>query len=786
MNNIIRFLKTGMKSLKRERFFAWVNILGLSIGMFCFLITALYVKDELTHDKWHDNADRIYFPQQGMVTPNGTMNLLPSFAVGAAWKEESPGVEEVVNISIAKTKKYKVNQTEFETKKLFYSTSELFKVFDFTLSDGNEETALAEPNSVVISHEMAKKHFRGSNPLGDFIEIEGLGSYKVTGVLNKIPSNSHLHFEFVIPIDFNKGDYQGLETNWQFGSGLFYLLVAENYSLDKLKEDTEAIFKKNKEKHADFEFSFTKFSELYLSGRTTRSGSGMFGGQERYIIIFSVVGTLILLVASFNYINLTTSRSFARAKDLVVRKILGASKVRLIAYQMGETFFLSILALVIAIISLEVSLPGLNRLIGKNLSLDISTDPSLLLIPTALLLLVVVLSGIYPALIGSKLNLLNALKGGSPKTKGSVIRKGLTVIQFAICTGVLASALIIRSQANYLIQKDLGYNTENLLTIDVRRGDMFDKYQALKNELLRSTQIEMVSSGPIPQAGGALIFNLGEAKTSQFVSFGSADKEFVEIGGLEIITGNSFSALEESELTNAVLINEAALSLFDLSLEEAVGQILPDSEYKIAGVLADFHFSSVKSKINPIVIPYDPTQLGNLLIRYKAGNKDDVLAYAERQWDELGATAPFKHKLIDTYFDSAFQREETLVAIFDGLTVMLIVIATLGLFALAIFEGQLREKELSIRKVLGASQLALIKNLNLRFLSLILIAFLVAIPTTQYLIGGWLDSFAYRIESTALIYGVASGVVILLAFILLTVQGAISVKKNPAEVLRSE
>lgn len=788
MNNILQFLKSGMKSLKRERFFGVVNILGLSIGMFCFLITALYVKDELTHDKWHELSDRIYLPQQGLVTPNGTMNLLPAYATGAAWKAESPGVEEVVNISFAKTHKYAVKDIQFETKSLFYTTGAIFKVFDFTLNVGDEETALAEPNSVVISEDVARKHFRGQNALGELIEIDGLGAYRVTGVLNKIPTNSHLQFEFIIPIDFSKGAYKGLETDWQFGQGLFYLLIDENYSLDQLKTDTEAIFAKYKNGNSRFEFSFSKFSELYLLGRTDRSGSGMFGGQERYIIIFSVVGTLILLVASFNYINLTTSRSFARAKDLVVRKILGASSTRLIGFQIGETLFMSILALVVAIISLEIALPSLNSLIGKNLSVDIGNDPSLLLLPVLLLLLVVMLSGIYPALIGSKLNLLNTLKGNSPKAKGSIIRKGLIILQFAICTGVLASALIIRSQANYLIQKDLGYITENLLTIDVRRGDMFGKYQAFKSELQRSTQIEMVSSGPLPKSAGAMILDIGEGenKTSQFVSFSPADKDFVQIGGLKVLSGQSFSELDESELENAALINEAALALFDLDLEGAINHVIPGSNAKVVGVLKDFHFNSTKNTISPLLILYDPSELSNVLIRYKAGNIDGVLAHAEQQWDELGATEPFEYKLIDTYFESAFKREETLVSIFDGLTIMLILIATLGLFALAVFESQLREKELSIRKVLGASQMALIKKLNLRFLGLILIAFLVAIPITQYLISGWLESFAYRIESTSIIYTVSAGIVLLLAFSMLTIQGVISVKKNPADILRNE
>jgi putative ABC transport system permease protein len=339
-----------------------------------------------------------------------------------------------------------------------------------------------------------------------------------------------------------------------------------------------------------------------------------------------------------------------------------------------------------------------------------------------------------------------------------------------------------------LVQKDLGYNTENLLTIDVRRGGMFGKYQAFKNELERSTQIEMVSSGPLPKSNGVMILDIGEGenKTSQFVSYGSADKEFVEIGGLKLISGQSFSQLDESQLENAALINEAALALFDLDVEGAINQVLPGSTAKVVGVLQDFHLNSTKNAISPLLILYGPTNLSNILIRYKAGNVDNVLEYAEQQWDELGATAPFKYELIDTYFEDAFKREETLVSIFDGLTIMLVLIATLGLFALAVFEGQLIEKELSIRKVLGASQASLIKRLNLRFLSPILIAFLVAIPITQYLIKGWLESFAYRIESTSMIYTVSAGVILLLSFSMLTIQGMIGVRKNPVDVLRNE
>lgn len=788
MNKIGYFLKQGIKGLKRERFFALVNILGLSLGMFCFLVSSLYVKDELTHDKWHKNAERIYLPQQSLITGNGSINLMPSYAIGPAWKAESPGVLDVVNISFAKSSKYTVNGVEYNTDELFYSSSALFTVFDFSLKFGDEMEALEEPNGIVVSHEMARKHFRSQNPLGEFIDLEGLGIYQVTGVLDKIPSNSHLQFEFIIPIDFTKGDYKDLETNWQFGSGLHYLLLAENYSIQQLSEDTKALLKKNKDQRSEFEFTFNKFSELYLKGRTVRNTSGMFGGQEKYIIIFSIVGVLMLLVASFNYINLTTSRSFSRAKDLVVRKILGASRGRLVRFQLGETLFVAILALILTIISLEGTLPSINNLIGKNLSLDIGADPSVLFLPIAVLLIVVLLSGIYPALVASKFNLADSLKGNSPKAKGTIIRKSLMVLQFAICTGVLASALVIRYQANYMIEKDLGYNTQNLISIDLRRGNMYDKKSAFKSELERSSQIELISSGPIPSSGGALIMDIGEGeeKTQQFISFGSADTGFIKIGGMEMVAGSDFSAFEESQLENAVMINEAALNLFGLDIEDAINQVIPNTKYKLVGVIKDYHFSSTKSKISPLLINYDLEQISNLLLRFKAGNKDNVIAHAQTIWDDLGATEEFKYNLIETHFDDAFEREEALVSIFDGLTVMLILIASLGLFGLSVFESQLKEKEMSIRKVLGASQLMLIQYLNRNFLFLIGFALVIAVPVTQYMITGWLEDFPYRIESTYSIFAISCGIVLGLALLMLTFQGVRTARKNPVDVLRNE
>ena len=788
MNKVSQFLNSGIKSLRREKYYALINILGLGLGIFCFLLTSLYVKDELTHDKWHTNAEKIYLPQQIMETGSGSIMLMPSFAIGQGWVDEVPGVKDVVNISSDETRKYKTKGEEFETKQLVFTTSALFRIFDFKLNQGDPEKALEQPDGVVISSEMARKHFRGQNPMGEIIEIDGLGSYQVTGVLQPIPSNSHLQFEFILPIDFTKAPYKGLENNWQFGSGMHYLLLEDNYDLDQLAKETSEMIKKRTGNAEALPFQFNKFSELYMSGKAMRSGNSMFGGQSKYVVIFSIVGVLMLLVASFNYINLTTSRSFARAKDFAIRKVVGASKTRLILIQIGETFFIAIIGLLLAIIALEMALPSINQLIGKNLSLQIQRDPSVLVLPAGVLLIVMLMSGLYPAFIGSKFNLSNTLKGKLPNSKGAVIRKVLIVVQFTICTGVLASALIIRFQSQHMINMDLGYNQQNIINIEMRVSGAFEKMDAFRNELQRSTLIEDIASGPIPNSGGAMIIDIGEEenKSQQFFSFSAADKGFVRIAGLEMLAGRSFENLEDSELENAVLVNEVAVEMLGWSPEDAINQKIQDTDMRIVGVFKNYHLTSAKSKISPQIVNYNSEQLANVLLRYKAGDQEKVVAHVERIWEELGISSPMKYKVIEHAFDNAFKREEALISIFDGLTVMLISVAGLGLFALAVFESQIKEKELCIRKVLGASPFVLLKSLNRNFLLLIVLAMLISIPITQYLISGWLEGFPYRIDSTTSYFLISSGFVLVIALVMLSIQGISSIRKNPAEILRNE
>ncbi len=787
MNRVKLFLKNGLRTIKRERLFAAINILGLSLGIFCFLLTALYVKNEVSHDRWHANAEQIYLPQQTVATANGNMNLLPSFAIGKAWKEQSPGVVNSVNISYASTKTYIVNDVEFKSELVHFTTSALFEIFDFSLVLGNEKTALESPSNVVISKELAEKHFDGINPMGESIEVKGLGTYTVAGVLDKIPSNSHLVFEMLLPIDFNKGSYKDLENNWRNGNGLHYLQLAEGYSLEKLNEETIEIYKKGSGRDAAVDFQFTKFTDLYLNGQTVRDAEGMFGGQKKYITVFSVIGLLMLLVASFNYINLTTSRAISRSKELAIRKVVGAGRKRLIWMQLGETFFLGTLSLVLAIISLEIFLPGINNLVGARLDFNVSEDPILLALPVGALLLIVLTSGIYPAIIGSRFDMASLLKGSKAKSSGSFIRRSLIVLQFAICCGVLASALIIRGQANYMINKDLGFYTENIMSINMSNPGLWDDYEQVKAELSRSPLINGVSGAPIPRASSAMIFDVGEGddKQQQFAMLGYAVKGYVDFFGLNLLAGNTFDMLPEVEPKKSLMVNEAVVKVLGLTNEEAIGYEIIKGK-PIVGVLEDFHLSAAKNKIMPLLIEYNPESVPLLSLKFMNGNKEKVEAFAQQVWTDLGATRAFSYQLLDSLYQDSFVKEKTLVKIFNGLTLMVVCVACLGLFAVALLESQLKEKEMGIRKVLGATPMILMRKLNARFFILLMISLLVAFPSTQYLIGSWLDSFPYRIDGIYPFFIMASVIVVSIALLVLGVQGLKVINKNPTSVLRDQ
>lgn len=784
------FLKTGYRGFKRQKLYSLVNLLGLAIGMFCFLITALYVKDELTFDRWHENADNIFMSSLEMQREDGEkFNVRPSYALLKALKEESSEVISAVNISRNNWRFYQLGEDWVETSQFFYSSPELFEVFDFSLKYGDETTALSDPSDVVISSELAESLFSGENPLNKMISIRGQGELKVVGVLNPIPTNSHLRFDILASINHPDSRYKDSEGEWVYGTGYNYFLLKEGFELDKLYEDTKTILARNGVEDIAANYEFLKFSDLYLNQQTERFNRDMFGGQMKYVYIFSLIGTLILLVACFNYINLTTSASISRSKEMGIRKVIGASKSSLVSSKMVETLFVSFWSLVLAIIAVEMTLPYINSLIGKSLSFNLLQSPSQLVLPLVLLNIVMLISGIYPAFVLSSVNLSTVLRGAQPKTKAGVFKKSLIVFQFIICSGLLIAALAIRSQADFLIHMDKGFNEENIISMRVRQEGQTLEYDVLKNKLESIPQIEVVTSATLPIFPPPPPPTMVEVEGRRFaMTFltGYADKNFNEVFQLEFLEGVDFTEVPGSELENAAIINETAKK--KLALNPALGAKLPNGR-KVVGVVRDFFFDTAKSEIQPASFIYSPRNFWEVQFSFRAGNKADVMAQVEiLMKEEFGLkSAPNMTELKTiTQGFNFYEAEATLKTIFNILTGMVILVAFLGLFAMATFESNAREKELGIRKVLGANYFHILKTLNRHFLGLMILAFVVSVPTTFYLVEKWLQAFPYRIEGLESFGFSSIAIIVFIAAVILGAHSYLSTRKNPTEVLRNE
>lgn len=782
---MISFFKTGLRTLKREKFFTLINLIGLSIGMFCFLVTALYVRDEVTHDKWHQNADNIYMSTMKLQREDGEpFDIRTSSALMEVLKEESSGLLEAVSISVEIWSSYQVND-EWVRAPIVSSSPELFQVFDFGLKFGNKELALTDPSQVIISAEIAESLFPGINPVGETVTFRH-EVLKVGGVLNPIPKNSHLQFDFITAMTDDDPIYDSSELDWLTGGNYSYFLLKEGYDGERLLSDAKRILARQGITNQADGLNFLKFADLYLDGKTGRyDNENLFGGQRKYLYIFSLVGGLILFVACFNYINLTTARSFSKVKQMGIRKVMGASRNRLVISQMGETFALAFCALVIAIIGLELLLPFAQPLIGKELEFNFLNAPQLILLLFSVLILVVLISGIYPALTLSSFNISGVLRGNLPQSKVSFLRKSLFVLQFTICSGLLITALVIRGQANYLIELDKGFNEENIMSMSLyQEGQKLD-YQTVRNSLEAIPQIENVTSSPLPQFLPAppSMLKFNGLMVPITINSGAVDLDFNDLFELEILEGGDFENIPKSALDSVAIINETAKK--KLGLNPAIGAKMPDGK-TVVGVVKDFHYTSAKQVIEPAELYYNPKEFHNVQFSYRVGDREAVKSQVALALNKMGVKAAPNLQEIKGYFAYAYKREAQLVTIFDLLTGLVVVVAFLGLFALSTFENKLREKEIGIRKVLGATYLNLIQTLNKRFTWLIVLAITVAVPITKYGVEQWLSDFPYRQDSLNLYFISAIVIVGFIAFSVLGLHSYFSAQKNPMDVLRNE
>jgi putative ABC transport system permease protein len=788
------YLRTAIRNLRKNRGYSFLNVCGLAIGMACCILILLWVKDELSYDKFHEKADRI-FRMTSEWNQRGVIAHYPLVFSGIAplLQNDYPEVMSYVRFDQRLNTLISSGDKKFYEERLFYTDASLFEVFTFPLVKGDPETALIEPYSIVMSEKMAEKYFGSENPVGQTLTVDNEHDYKITGIMKKIPRNSHVQFDFLASMTTLEAQDPRYGKLWAWNC-YTYLLLPPGYSyLDLEKKFPDFIRRHRGEEAAEaYTFSLQPLTSIHLHSNL---GSEIEpNGDIRYVYIFSIIAFFILLIACINFMNLSTARSANRAKEVGVRKVLGADRIRLIRQFLGESLFLSLMALPIAVALVMLFLPAFNTLTGKDLIIDYFGNSVFYLGLIGILLFVGLISGSYPAFFLSTFRPAEVLRGKLKAGSGSVLfRKVLVVVQFSISIVLIAGTVIITNQLDFISKKKLGFDKEHVVVMPVSRAGIGQEFEAFKKELLQNPGIESVCGSTslpsllptrsifIPEG-----FEEEERLTLRNVL---VDHDFIRTFGMEIVEGRDFSRDFATDRQEAFIVNEAAVKEF--GWDSAVGKRLIDLEGPkgyVIGVVKDFHFRSKHQRIEPLILSLVPSSryVYFVSVKIKSWNLSDTLSFLKSKWQAFSPNWPFEYFFLDDNLDRMYKSEDRLRQVFLTFTFLAIFIACLGLSGLTAFTAEQRTKEIGIRKILGASVPGVVLLLSKEFMKWVLIANAIAWPVTYFAMGRWLENFAYRISLGWAAFIVSAALALGIALITVGFQAAKAALANPADALRYE
>jgi putative ABC transport system permease protein len=793
---IKNYFKIAFRNLWKNKVFSFINIMGLTVGMTaCFLIF-LYVKFELSYDSFNTKADRIYRVVSDIKTPTEVLHASgPAWAVAPNAKDEFPEIESFVRIAGGDNVLIKKGNIKFQETNAAWADSALFKVFDFKLLKGNPNTALKEPFSIVFSETAAKKYFGKTDPMGQTLLITGDKlPAKVTGIMKDIPENSQVKADvFLSMTTITQKFNQSLDSQWGNYGASAYLLLKRGTNAKRLeKKFPEFLERRNGDEMKKLQMYPTLFLEplrdVYLY--STRDDSKT--GHITNVYIFSIIAIFILLIACFNFINLTTARSAERAKEVGIRKVVGAGKKQLAGQFLGESVVLCLIAFVLTFFLSWLLLPLFNQLAGKTISSSIFEHWNYLALLFFASIGIGLLAGIYPALVLSSFKPVVVLKGRfATGTRGIILRKGLVIAQFTISIALIISTIVVYNQMNFMQNQDLGFSKDQMMVIDTNGDPAKNTFEQSVKELpnVKSTAL----SGSVPGGGNPGAYSEIENKHGDmqianldlyFVGF-----NFINQYKIKMVAGRGFSKDFGTDTTQAMVLNEAAVKLFGYtSPEQAIGKRFKQwgREGKIIGVMKNFHFRSLQEEIKPLSMRIEPGGCNLVSIKVAAANLPKTIAAVEKKWKTLIPDRPFNYYFLDEFFNRQYRSQVQFGHLFLNFAILAIFISCLGLLGLASYSTVQRTKEIGIRKVMGASVSNIVNLLSIDFLKLVLISFIIAAPLAWYFMHQWLKDFAYRININWWIFLVAGVTAVLVALFTISFQAIRAAIANPVESLRTE
>ena len=798
LDMVNNYLKIALRNLRKQKAYSFINILGLALGMVCFYIILLFILHELSYDQYHEKSDRIY-----RVAINGNFGeknisvALTMNPLGPTLAREFPEVKDFVRFrNLGETLlEYREKEKQFFERGFFYTDSSVFDVFSFSLVKGDPETALRDPYTVVIDQEVADKFFGVEDPLGKLLNYNGLFDLRVTGVMENVPGNSHFHPRILASYTTLYERIPQQMSIWLSLNYYTYLLLEDHVDPDAVELKFPAFFERHmgailKQFGLSIHAYLQPLKDIHLRSNLTAELEENL--DITYISIFAAIALIVLLIASINFMNLSTARSANRAQEVGLRKVLGATRKDMIKQFLGESVLMSIFAFILAMVFTVVLLPFFSSISGRELPVHLLKNLKVILTFLLVAILVGFASGCYPAFFLSSFQPIKIIRGNLKSgPKSSIMRSILVTWQFSISIILIIGALTIFRQISFLKNTPLGFEKEHVISVPLRN----QRVEVLRNRLKSIPGVVQISA--VNQVPG---FNLS---TDGFIPEGTneaqpwaviylaTDHEFLETMDIVIVQGRSFSREFPTDGEQAILINEAAVR--ELEWEKPLGKTIAlyggDDRTRtmtVIGILKDYHYASLREPIEPLFIFIDPNQYSQLLIRIAPNSISSSIEALRNKWSEFGSSQPFVYSFLDEKLELLYHSEHRLNRIFQSFTLLAIFIACLGLFGLASFTSEQRTKEIGIRKVLGASVAGIILSLTKDFTRWVLLANMIAWPIAYVVMNRWLQNFAYHVDVNIWLF-IGSGIgAFIIAFLTVSVQSIKAAMADPVQSLKYE
>jgi len=794
--------KIALRNIFKDKVYSAINILGLTIGITCSMFLFMYILDELSYDKYHANANNIYRIVSNIKEPDNAFTwAVAQVPMAQELRNNYPEVKNAVRFYGTGRTLYKNGEKQFNEEDFYLTDSTVFDMFSYEFLAGDMNTALDNPFSIVLTESVAKKYFASAaEALGQSLQNKENEEYKITGVIEDVPYNSHFRFDALISRSSRPGSDGGSWGNF----GVFtYIQLPDNYDLTKMYASLDKIVKERvnpifEQYNIKIGYELQRITDIHLHSKIQDEAEE--GGDISVIYIFGAVSAFMLIIACINYMNLATARSANRAKEVGVRKVMGSQRKQLVTQFITESVVLTLIALVLSIFLIYALLPSFNGLANKHLPFSYILQTPVILTLVGITLFSGIVGGSYPAFYLSGFNPVNVLKGKLAARGGSVFfRRGLVILQFAISIFMLISTLVVFDQLNYMRNKDLGFDKERVVKLTLSERELRQKADVLVNRLKQSPEVAGVGTATsVPGQGVGKLLLKVEDNEGKMVDRGvdlfNADFDFVKTMGMAIVQGRDFSRDVSSDTTYAVLVNEAMVKR--MAWDDPIGKKFvfqgggpngEDIEKRVVGVLKDYHQNSLYDAIEPIMVILNDENYF-VLVRTEEGDVKKSLASVENVWRELFPNNTFQYEFLDQDFNSQYKADEKRSLIFTVFSSLTILIACLGLIGLAAFTTEQRTKEIGVRKVIGASVSNLVTLVSKEFFILVGVGMVIAFPFAWYFTDNWLQNFAYRIELKGEWLTFLTSALLAFVITLLTVGYHVmrAAHTNPVKSLRDE